>query len=126
MIIFVVLMGGSETHTTTVVGRIVLTSFFSAIQMMMRLLGLHYSRWQLRTFSHAVSMHPLLYYHIVPIRRYVDDSHFQLGFHSLTHVHFITEHKEIKHFYFGPSENTNYFDTLMCQLCNCLVGYPLL
>lgn len=93
-------MGGSETHTTTVVGRIVLTSFFSAIQMMMRLLGLHYSRWQLRTFSHAVSMHPLLYYHIVPIRRYVDDSHFQLGFHSLTHVHFITEHKEIKHFSF--------------------------
>ena len=34
MIIFVVLMGGSETHTTTVVGRIVLTSFSNTIMMM--------------------------------------------------------------------------------------------
>lgn len=42
----------------------------------------------------------ILCYIITLFQLYVDDSHFQLGFHSLTHVHFITEHKEIKHFSF--------------------------
>lgn len=107
MSIFVVQMGGSETHILAVVGRIVTTLFFWATQMMTMLPGLHYSRWLLRAV--AVPMHPLS---IVIDNVY--HGHLKLGCTFADTCTWITQHKEIK-LGFWAFRKYNLFGNCICS-----------